>query len=57
MAGRVGIKYLAGFFDVEGTQLYVTRGLGAGIPVRFRAPMEVAHLTLRHRAPAADAAA
>lgn len=56
MAGRIGIKYLAGFFDVGGSHLYVTRGLGAGIPVRFRAPMEVAHLTLRHRADEAEAA-
>lgn len=50
LSRRVGIKYLSGFFDIEGTVLYVNRGLGASVPVRFRAPMEVAHLTLRHRA-------
>ena len=41
----------AGFFEVNGAVLYVTRGLGAGVPVRFRAPMEVACLTLRSSAP------
>jgi uncharacterized protein len=44
---RIGIKYLSGFFEVKGSILYVTRGLGASLPIRFRAPMEVAHLTLR----------
>ena len=52
VSARVGIKYLAGFFEVQGSLLYVTRGLGAGIPVRFRAPIEVAELTLRSSAPA-----
>jgi len=54
---RIGIKYLAGFFDVHGAKLYVTRGLGASLPVRYRAPMEVAHLTLRSGAAQAEAAA
>ncbi len=44
---KVGIKYLSGFFDIHGSLLYVTRGLGASVPVRFRAPLEVAILTLR----------
>ncbi|MFL5321940.1 MAG: metallophosphoesterase [Myxococcaceae bacterium] len=44
---KIGIKYLAGFFEVNGALVYVTRGLGAGIPVRFRAPHEIACLTLR----------
>lgn len=44
---KIGIKYLSGFHDVNGTLVYVTRGLGAGIPVRFRAPHEIACLTLR----------
>ena len=43
----MGIKYLSGFFEIEGTLLYVTRGLGASLPLRFRAPTEVALLTLR----------
>jgi predicted MPP superfamily phosphohydrolase len=47
LARRAGEKYLSGFFDVHGTVLYVTRGIGASVPLRFRAPMEVAHLTLR----------
>jgi hypothetical protein len=56
---RLGLKYLAGYFDVEGAKLYVSRGLGASVPLRYRAPMEVAQLTLRsaalwqHRANAA----
>jgi len=44
---RVGIKYLFGFFEINGALLYVTRGLGASVPVRFRSPLEVALLTLR----------
>ncbi|MGQ0504778.1 MAG: metallophosphoesterase [Myxococcaceae bacterium] len=47
LSARVGIKYLAGFFEIEGSLLYVTRGLGASVPVRFRAPHEIALLTLR----------
>lgn len=44
---RVGIKYLSGFFEINGALLYVTRGLGASVPLRFRSPLEVALLTLR----------
>lgn len=47
---RVGLKYLAGFFEVNGAVLYVNRGLGASVPIRFRAPCEVSHLTLRSAA-------
>jgi len=47
VARRVGIKYLSGFFDVGGSVLFVNRGLGASVPLRFRAPTEVACLTLR----------
>ncbi|HVE85756.1 MAG TPA: metallophosphoesterase [Myxococcales bacterium] len=50
MARRAGIKYLSGFFEVNGAVLYVNRGLGASLPIRFRAPCEVGHLTLRSRA-------
>ncbi|MBI3183338.1 MAG: metallophosphoesterase [Myxococcales bacterium] len=50
MAGKIGVKYLSGFFEVEGALLYVSRGLGATLPVRFRAPAEVACLTLRSAA-------
>ncbi len=46
---RLGVKYLAGFFEVDGAVLYVNRGLGASVPVRLGAPSEVAHLTLRSR--------
>ena len=56
LAHKIGIKYLAGFFEVDGAVLYVNRGLGAGIPVRFQAPVEVACLTLRGRAAVARAA-
>jgi uncharacterized protein len=47
LSAKVGIKYLSGFFHIHGSVLYVNRGLGATLPLRFRAPMEVAHLTLR----------
>lgn len=47
---KIGMRYLHGFFEVEGSVLYVNRGLGAALPVRFRAPTEVAHLTLRSAA-------
>jgi predicted MPP superfamily phosphohydrolase len=47
---KIGIKYLSGFFDIHGTVLYVNRGLGAALPVRYRAPVEVACLTLRSHA-------
>jgi predicted MPP superfamily phosphohydrolase len=50
VSARLGMKYLAGFFDVEGAVLYVSRGLGASVPVRFRAPSEVSLLTLRSAA-------
>ena len=50
IAERIGIKYLSGFFEVNGAVLFVNRGLGASLPVRFRAPMEVACLTLRSAA-------
>jgi predicted MPP superfamily phosphohydrolase len=50
LAEKVGVKYLHGFFEIEGSVLYVNRGLGAGVPVRFRAPMEIACLTLRSSA-------
>jgi uncharacterized protein len=47
MAAKVGIKYLSGFFEINGSVLYVNRGLGASLPLRFRAPVEVACLTLQ----------
>ncbi len=47
LARRIGMKYLHGFFDVEGALLYVNRGLGATVPVRYRSPVEVACLTLK----------
>lgn len=47
LSKKAGIKYLHGFFHVEGSVLYVNRGLGASFPLRYRAPMEVAVLTLR----------
>jgi uncharacterized protein len=50
VASAIGIKYLHGFFEVKGSVLYVTRGLGASVPVRYRAPWEIAVLTLRSAA-------
>jgi predicted MPP superfamily phosphohydrolase len=52
MAKRIGIRYLHGFFELDGAVLYVNRGLGAGIPLRIGAPVEVAQLTLRSGASA-----
>jgi uncharacterized protein len=50
LAARAGMKYIAGFFEVNGAVLFVNRGLGAAVPVRYRAPHEVALLTLRSAA-------
>jgi predicted MPP superfamily phosphohydrolase len=50
IARRIGIKYLSGFFELGPTLLYVNRGLGAAVPLRIAAPMEVALLTLRRAA-------
>lgn len=47
LSKKVGAKYLHGFFELDGTILYVSRGLGHSLPLRFRAPMEVAQHTLR----------
>jgi uncharacterized protein len=52
---RMGAKYLSGFFEVNGAVLYVNRGLGASVPVRYRSPIEVACLTLRAAAGAGAA--
>jgi predicted MPP superfamily phosphohydrolase len=40
-------RYLNGFFEVNGSVLFVNRGLGATVPIRFRMPSEVAVLTLQ----------
>ena len=50
LAARVGLPFLAGLFEVDGGHLYVSRGLGAALPVRFNAPTEVTMLTLRSAA-------
>jgi len=55
VSAKIGIKYLSGFFDVQGAVLFVNRGLGASLPLRYRAPTEVAVLTLH--SPHAQAAA
>lgn len=47
IARRIGVKYLAGFFPVGEGWLYVNRGLGAAVPVRWAAPREIAFMTLR----------
>lgn len=44
----LGAPYLAGFYLVGEMVLYVNRGLGAAVPLRVAAPMEVALLTLRN---------
>lgn len=57
MARRIGLRYLHGLFELNGAVLYVNRGLGAGIPLRIGAPVEVAQLTLRSAARPQDLAA
>jgi uncharacterized protein len=48
IAARLGSRYLAGFFDVGGSKLYVNRGIGSSsVPIRAGAPSEVAIFTLR----------
>jgi hypothetical protein len=50
VAGRMGQRYLAGMFELsERTTLFVSRGLGASVPVRVASPPEVPILTLRRR--------
>jgi hypothetical protein len=44
---------LAGKYEHDGTQLYVTRGCGYwGPPVRFGAPLEITKIVLRSTAAA-----
>jgi predicted MPP superfamily phosphohydrolase len=43
----LGVKYLTGFYDVEGSKLFVNRGFGGSVPVRYGARPEVALLTLQ----------
>jgi predicted MPP superfamily phosphohydrolase len=45
---RFGSRYLKGFYDVNGSPLYVNCGVGSSSwPIRAGAPSEVAILTLR----------
>jgi hypothetical protein len=39
-------QYDQGLFDVRGAKLYVSRGVGCRVPVRFRCPPEVTTFTL-----------
>jgi predicted MPP superfamily phosphohydrolase len=48
IAARLGNRYLAGFFRVGESVLYVNRGIGSSsVPIRAGAPSEVAVFTLR----------
>jgi predicted MPP superfamily phosphohydrolase len=48
IARRLGNRYLAGFYEVGDSLLYVNRGVGSSsVPFRANAPSEVALLTLR----------
>ncbi|MBR9977653.1 MAG: metallophosphoesterase, partial [Bacteroidetes bacterium] len=39
--------YVEGLYRIDGTQLYVTRGIGmVGIPIRINCPPEISVLTL-----------
>ena len=48
-------KYLAGRFHVDGTQLYVSRGIGGAVmPFRINAPPEVTLITQHSGHPSAE---
>jgi len=48
LESRLGVKYIGGGYEVGGTLLYVSRGLGsASWPWRFRAAPELAFFTLQ----------
>jgi predicted MPP superfamily phosphohydrolase len=48
IAARLGNRYLAGFYAVGDSVLYVNRGIGSSsVPIRAGAPSEVTLLTLR----------
>jgi len=48
IAARLGNHYLAGFYNVGSSLLYVNRGIGSSsVPIRAGAPAEVALFTLR----------
>lgn len=44
---NMGRRYMTGFFRIDGQVLYVSTGLGASVPIRLRAPTEVAVFVLR----------
>jgi len=47
-AGRLITKYVMGHFQRDGSQLYVSRGIGVvGVPIRVFVPPEIALLELR----------
>jgi predicted MPP superfamily phosphohydrolase len=44
---RFGLRYAGGLVQESGRQMYVSRGLGtSGLPLRFRAPPEIAVIEL-----------
>ncbi len=48
IARKLGSRYLAGFYRIDGSLLYVNCGIGSSsIPIRAGAPAEVAIFTLR----------
>jgi predicted MPP superfamily phosphohydrolase len=48
IARRLNTRYLAGWYDVGGSKLYVNCGIGSSsVPIRAGAPSEVALFTLR----------
>lgn len=48
---RLGEKYVKGLFTVNGSRLYVNRGVGmVSLPIRFNCPAEITQLTLQPRA-------
>ncbi|MDG3005857.1 metallophosphoesterase [Paludisphaera mucosa] len=47
MPSRYSRRFEAGFYQIDPTLMYVSRGLGAKHPIRFGCPPEISHFTLR----------
>ncbi|MHB0913448.1 MAG: metallophosphoesterase [Armatimonadota bacterium] len=46
---NLGPKYSSGMFKIGGVPTYICRGIGSGLPIRFRARPEIAVFTLKAR--------
>lgn len=48
----IGHRHSSGLYEVNGSRLYVTRGVGAWFPLRVNCPAEIAMITMRSAAAA-----